>query len=154
MLCVACSKPEKSKSKPSDRPAESVVGLLSPHRNIGKIIKMQSANTLATGCQLPSHTHPPYPPGFAFANPSAGASGFANANHPTPAPPIVAGLRWDRWNQRSDGTQLGTPGGSIRGRRRWDQIVAGPPPAPLYYSGKIPPGGSIEDTGKGRSGNV
>jgi hypothetical protein len=77
---------------------------------------MDLANSLAMTCQLPSHTHPPYPPGFAFANPFAGASGFANANPPTPNPPAMAGLRWDRWNQRLDGTQFGPPGGALWGR--------------------------------------
>jgi hypothetical protein len=88
---------------------------------------MDLANSLAMTCQLPSHTHPPYPPGFAFANPFAGASGFANANPPTPNPPSMARLRWDRWNRRFDGTQFGIPGGgvmgSLRSRTSWGRTA-------------------------------
>jgi hypothetical protein len=33
---------------------------------------------------------------------------------PPLAPPVMAGLRWDRWNQRLDGTQFGDPPGGRR----------------------------------------
>jgi hypothetical protein len=66
--------------------------------------------------------YPPYPPGIAVRNsPPLALSGIAPAIPPTPAPPIMklvvgTGRRWDRWNQRFDGTQMGSPGGGAMGR--------------------------------------
>ena len=43
-------------------------------------------------------------------------SGIAPAIPPHPCPSrYVAALRWDRWNQRSDGTHFGAPGGGANG---------------------------------------
>jgi hypothetical protein len=70
------------------------------------------ANTLA-------NIYPPYPPGFASSQTLRLSYGFANQQTLAPLPlPIMAGLRWDRWNQRSDGTHFGDPGGPLW--RRWE----------------------------------
>jgi hypothetical protein len=70
---------------------------------------------------------PPIPPfGFAIRKPLRGSFGVCKQQTlPTPVPPAMAGLRWDRWNQRSDGTHFGDPRGvALWGRRDVGRVTA------------------------------